>query len=137
MSFSDSILAELPFLREQAESLMLDAGKALRPVTPEQWVLVGSVETLATADLFASRCKVQTPAAQPSESEVGGRTAVEVRTELHLPASTAPLAVGDVWEFTAVHPLSLAIVGQRLRVTAPVAGTLKTARRYSVEEVVS
>lgn len=114
---------------------MLDAGTALRP--NGGWVIVDGVEVQATDTLFVSRCKVQTSAVMARESEVGGRTAVEVRTELHLPASSAPLAVGDLWEFATVHPLSLQVVGQRLRVTAPVAGTLKTARRYSVEEVVS
>lgn len=115
---------------------MLDTGKALRPTGG--WTVVGGIEVPATTSLFTSTpCKIQTSEVQPRESEVGGRTAVEVRTELHLPASSAPLAVGDLWEFTAVHALSLQVVGQRLRVTAPVAGTLKTARRYSVEEVVS
>lgn len=114
---------------------MLDSGTALRPTGG--WTVVNGVEVPATAPLLSSRCKVQTRAIQARESEVGGRTAVEVRTELHLPADTAPLAVGDVWEFTAVHALSLSVVGQRLRVTAPVAGTLKTARRYQVEEAVT
>lgn len=135
MSLQAAIEAELPFLRAEAESLMLDTGNALRPTGG--WVVVGGIEVQATDTLFASPCKVQTRAIQAREAQVGGRTAVEVRTELHLPADTAPLAVGDLWEFTTVHALSLSVVGQRLRVTAPVAGTLKTARRYQVEEVVS
>lgn len=122
---------------------MLDTGKALRP-TGEGFVYdeIAQTDVEATEPLFGTteepvRCKVQTRQVQARESEVGGRTAVEVRMELHLPATTAPLAVGDLWEFVTVHPLSLSIVGQRVRVTAPVAGTFKTARRYEVEEVVS
>ena len=115
---------------------MLDTGKALHPTGG--YTVVDGVEVPATTPMFDSTpCKVQTSGVQALDSEVGGRTVVEVRTVLHLPASSAPLAVGDLWEFTAVHALSLQTVGQRLRVTSPVAGTLKTARRYSVEEVVS
>lgn len=115
---------------------MLDTGKALRPTGG--YTVASGIEVPATSDLFsATRCKVQSSQVMAQESEVGGRTAVEVRMELHLPASSAPLVVGDLWEFTAVHALSLQVVGQRLRVTSPVAGTLKTARRYSVEQVVS
>lgn len=134
------LISAIPEMRLLAESLMVDAGKALRPTGEWEMLDIGledDVEVEVTVPLFESRCKVQTRQVQARESEVGGRTAVEVRTELHLPADTAPLAVGDLWEFVTVHPLSLQVVGQRLRVTSPVAGTLKTARRYSVEEVVS
>jgi len=116
---------------------MLDAGKPLRPTGGFEYdgdQEVQATEPVAGFDPAGTRCKVQTRNVQPRESEVGDRTAVSVRTELHLPASTPPLARGDLWEFAAVHPLSLQQVGQRLRVVAPVAGTLKTARRYEVEE---
>lgn len=114
---------------------MLDTGTARR--LTGGWTVVDGVEVRAAADLFTSPCKIQTRQIQPRESEVGGRTAVEVSTELHLPADTAPLEVGDLWELTAVNFLSLAVVGTRYRVTAPVDGTFKTARRYAVERVVS
>lgn len=127
--------------RSRAESLMLDHGTALHPTggkTYDPDADNGNGADVDTYDeLFASRCKIQSRNVEPRSSEVGGRTAVEVRTELHLPASTPALEVGDVWEITEAHPLSFSEVGQRLRVTAPVAGSLKTARRYVVEEVVS
>ena len=127
--------------RALAESLMLDTGKALRPTGGYVYDPAANNGTggdvLATTQVFTSRCKVQTRSIQAQDAEVGGRTAVTVRTELHLPASSAPLRVGDMWEFTAVDALSLARVGQRVRVIGPVAGTLKTAARYEVEEVVS
>lgn len=130
------LVSAIPEMRMLAESLMLDEGSALRPLE-NQWDVIDGIEVPATEPLFDSRCKIQTREVQARESEVGGRTAVEVRMELHLPADTDPLAVGDLWEITAAHALSLSMVGQRLRVTAPVAGTLKTARRYQVEEAVT
>lgn len=129
------VVAALPEMRRMAESLMLDAGRSLRPTGG--WEVVDGVEVQAADLLFASSCKIQTRQVRPREVEVGGRTAVEVRIELHLPVSTAPLEVGDLWEITTVHALSLAATGTRYRVTAPVDGSLKTARRYAVERVVS
>lgn len=125
--------------RFAAESLMLDTGKAMRPTGELIYddVLQREVEQFDESFGFTSRCKVQSRNVQPHAAEVGARTSVEVSTELHLPASTPALEVGDVWEFTAAHPLSFAGVGQQVRVIAPVAGSLKTARRYQVEEVVS
>jgi hypothetical protein len=115
---------------------MLDNGEALRPLA-NKWVVVDGIEVPATEMLFWSRCKIQTRQVQAAESQVGGRTAVEVRMELHLPANTEPLAVGDLWEITYPHELSFAAEGDRYRVTAPVDGTLKTARRYQIERVAS
>lgn len=132
------LTAILPQLRAQAESLMLDTGKALRPNGGTEYDPVFKVDVDLYDDLFGPvACKVQTRNVLPRESEVGGRTSTSVRTELHVPARSPRLEVGDVWEFVTVHPLSLTVVGQRVRVVAPVAGTLKTAARYEVEEVVS
>lgn len=135
MTLQAAILAELPYLRTQAESLMVDAGQASRPTGGYEYE--GGEDVLAAEDLFESPCKIQTRNLVAREAEVGGRTSVSVRTELHLPASTDPLEAGDLWEITAAHALSLSAVGQVLRVIGPVAGSLKTARRYEVEEVVS
>lgn len=127
--------------RRAAERLMLDQGKAMRPTGGTAYDPSADNGKGADVDqyapLFESHCKIQTENVEARTSEVGARTAVEVRTELHLPADTAPLMVGDIWEMTAPHALSFAAAGQRLRVTAPVAGSFKTARRYVVEEVVA
>lgn len=127
----------LPSFRTDAEAEMQDTGKALRPTGGKVYDPDTQSEVGATADLFTSKAKAQTRNLTAREAEVGGRTSTSVRIELHLPADTAPLTVGDLWEWTAVHPMSLSVVGQRLRVIGPVAGTLKTAARYEVEEVVS
>lgn len=123
-----------------AERQMLDSGTAKRPTGGYAYDpdanggTGGDVE--ATSDLFSSACKIQNRNLVAREAEVGDRTAVTVRTELHLPIDSAPLARRDVWEITAVHERSVATVGERFRVIAPVDGTLKTARRYEVERVV-
>ena len=116
---------------------MLDAGQALRP-TADEPVYDDDLQrsVLPTGLLFTSRCKIQARELQARDAEVGGRTATTVRLELHLPAATPPLDVGDLWEVTAVHPLSTARL-TRYRVLAPTGKTLATASRYEIEEVVS
>lgn len=127
--------------QRRAERNYVDTGTAKRPTGGYVYDPAANGGTggdvQATADLFTSPCKVQARNLVARESEVGGRTAVYVRTELHLPASTAPLEVGDLFEFTVTDALSLVTAGQRVRVTGPVTGSLKTARRYEVEEVLT
>lgn len=133
MSAASAILAG----RRAAEALMLDAGTASRP-TGETHYNPDLQQSVPTMDvLFPSRCKIQArDILQAQEREVGGRTAVTVRLELHLPASTPPLMVGDIWDLTETHPLSTARLTQ-YRVLAPVGKTLATASRYEIEEIVS
>lgn len=129
------LTAALPDLRAHAESMMLDTGKALRPTGERIYdkILQREVEQFDDSFGFTSRCKVQDGGLSAAEAEVGGRTSTETRPKLHLPASTPPLSVDDIWEMTTVHPLSLEVVGTRYRIVAPAHGGLKTARRYEVE----
>jgi hypothetical protein len=121
--------------RLAAEALMLDAGTAKRPTGPPEYV--DGVDTIPYDDLFTSACKVQTSGLSALAAEVGARTSVAVRTELHLPAATAPLTVGDLFTVTTPHALSSVPTGTAYRVVAPVGKTFATARRYQVEEVVT
>jgi hypothetical protein len=89
-------------------------------------------------DLFTSKAKIQTRNLQAREAEAGGRTAITVRVELHLPVSAPAVERGDVWEVTAVSPLSdRQLIGRKFVVIAPVGKSFATARRLEVEEVVA
>ena len=114
---------------------MLDAGAAKRPTGAAEYV--DGVDTFTYDALFTSACKIQTSGLSALDAEVGGRMSVAVRTELHLPASTAPLTVGDVFVVTTPHSLSTVPADATYRVVAPVGKTFATARRYQVEEVVT
>lgn len=135
MTILAAIAAELPYLRAEAEALMLDAGTAKRPTGG--YTYVDGEEVLATADLFSSPCKIQNRHLVAQEEQVGERTSVSVRTELHLPVATAALTVGDLFVVTTPHALSTVPADAVYRVTGPVGKTLSTARRYEVEEVVT
>lgn len=117
-----------------AESLMTDSAVAKR-ITGTAYNPATQADEPTTSTLFTSKCKVQTTGTLGSiNSEVGGRTATEVRVEVHLPASTAALTVGDL---LTVNPSSGSTsAATTYRVTAPFEGTHKTARRYVVERVI-
>lgn len=114
---------------------MLDAGTAKRPTGGSTYT--AGVDVEAFTDLFSSVCKIQGSGLQAQTDEVGARTATTVPLELHLPAATAALRVGDVFTVTTPHSVSTVPSGTTYRVTAPVEGSFRTARRYHVERTVS
>lgn len=134
MSLTDSLSRG----RLAAEALMSDAG-TMRRATGNTTQDPDTGSTVPEfADLFTSKAKIQTRNLVAQTREVGGRTAVTVRVELHLPISAPAVTVGDVWEVTAVGALSdTQLLGRKFRVVAPVAKSLATARRLEVEEIVS
>lgn len=138
MTIYDAISAELPYLRAEAESLMTDTCTVRRDTgDTAQNPGTGTVEPVYT-DLFSSPCKVQARSLVALDAEVGGRTATTVRLELHLPVASAAVKTGDVAEITAVGALSdSTLVGREFMITAPVAKSFATARRYEVEEIVA
>lgn len=124
--------------RRAAEALMLDEGRALRPIGQEYDPAQQAQVTTYDPDFgFTSRCKLQSRVLVAQEAQAGGRTVTTARLELHLPIDTEPLTTGDVWELTARDPQSSAAVGHRFRVQGPHEKTMATARRYDIEAVVS
>lgn len=136
--------AEMVDARAEAQVLMLDAGKALRPTGGYEYV--DGEEVLATEALFGSGepvcCKIKPPRLETREADAGGRTVVTIPGELHIPADPnhleyAAMTVGDLWEIVTVAPTSLTRVGRRYRITSETDGTSVTACRYAIERVVS
>jgi hypothetical protein len=136
--FGATVTGALPELQTMAESLMTDTVTVRRATgATTQDPDTGSTVPVYT-DLFTSKCKVQARSLQALTAEAGGRTATTVRLELHLPVSADAVQTGDVAEVTAVGALSdMQLLGRKFRITAPVAKSFATARRYEVEEVVA
>lgn len=120
--------------RSAAESLMVDYGRAERP-TGRDYDPTQQAEVDTYEPLFSSRCKIGGGQLGVLTEEAGGRTVTTARLRVDLPVETEPLEVGDVWVMTEVSPESTSVVGRRYRVTKPVDGTFRTARRYDVEVV--
>lgn len=74
----------------------------------------------------------------PHESQVGGRTSVEVRRELHIPVTSPATEVGMVARCIAVDATSdPSLLGAELTLAGPAPGSQTTARRLAVVEVIS
>ena len=137
VTFGDDIRAALPDMRMHAESLMFDTGEALRPFGEPTYNPATQQDEYERISLFTSKCKIQARSLAPGEHQVGERTAVTIRLELHLPTDTPPLTTGDEWRMRTVDGLSTVPVDRVYRVVAPVEKSLTTSRRYSIEEVVA
>ena len=133
MTLADDLLGALPFLREQAESLMVDRCRIERPgevvTDPETGVVSPSFELV-----YEGPCKVQQTLAQSSSQESGGAVFTVQDTALHVPVGAGPVAPGDrATMLTGVY--NPALVGNVYRVTDLYEKSLQTAQRLRVEEL--
>lgn len=93
--------------------------------------------------LFTSKCKVRIGALGslvPTAKERldGGREVTQLRSVMHLPVDAPRLEPNDIGELIAVGDVSdLQLLGRSYRVVAPIGQTYATARRFSVEEILS
>ena len=137
MSLGADIAAQLPFLRTQAESMMVSAGVVRRatgamtedPVTLEQ---VPAYDTIYTG---IARYKAANT--QAGRSEIPGAIVVDQSATLSLPVGApgaGDVRVNDIWECTA-NPFDASLIGKRVRVTGVHSQTHATAHRFPVEEV--
>jgi hypothetical protein len=139
VSLYDSVRAELPFLRAQAESLMTDTFAAYSPNgTTED---ADDFQTTAFATETPTIGKIQASALQQSDTgtryvRVGTVDRPVVSGGLHIPIAAAPPKPGWEYQCTAIGPTSdPSLLGRRWRVVDAPAKTHATARRLDVVEV--
>lgn len=93
--------------------------------------------------LFTTPAKVRIGALGslvPTSKELleGGTELTQLRSVVHIPFDAPPLLPNDIGVVTAVGDFSdMQLLGKQLRVVAPIGQTYATARRFSVEEVLS
>ena len=134
MSFVEDIVNVLPFLRSQAESLMIDACTVERPgelVTDAE----GNVSP-ALSLVYEGECKVQKTATQAANPSAGGHQFTLQDSRVDFPVSAGPLAVDDVVTLTA-SVLDPQLAGRSFRVTELFHKSYATAQRTTVSEVVA
>ena len=95
-------------------------------------------EVQAVSLLFTTKGRVKVTANQPRESEVGGRTSVEVHRELHIPVGSPEVPEGAIARCIAADPSSdPTLLGASLVLSGPAPGSQTTARRIVVKEVLT
>lgn len=140
MSLYDAIVGELPFLRGEAESRMVDTfvievvtGSVYDP-DPEVQGYVDTYEVLFTTPGYVA----PSSGILSSSSEVGGRTALEARREVRIPWSSAAVPPDAVARCVAVGPLTPPRhLGARYRVGGSDGASQGTACHLEIVEVLS
>jgi hypothetical protein len=123
----------LPFLREQADSTMIDACVIERPgapvTNPDTGVVTPSVTTV-----YTGKCKVQSKEATAATPNAGGAMFTVVSRQVHIPMNAADVKDGDVVRMTA-SLLNTFTVGKRYRVEGFTPDSFDTAARLPVKEL--
>jgi hypothetical protein len=122
----------MPFLREQADSAMLDTCTVHRPGVPVT-DSNGNVTQTPTL-LYTGPCKFQQTLAQSSNPVAGGHAYTVQDTRWDTPVGEGPFEVGDVVTVVGAV-LDPQLVGRVFRVTDPFHKTGATAQRTRVEAV--
>lgn len=120
----------LPFLRTQAEALMLDTCTVHRPGEPVTDPGTGVVTTPLTL-VYTGKCKFQQTLAQSSNPVAGGHQFTVQDTRWDTPVGVGPFLVDDVVTATA-SLLDPDLVGSVFRVTDLFHKTAATAQRTRV-----
>ena len=131
--------AEVAEFRAMAEARMLDTCDIkYKTGETEQDPVTGEVVPIyATRFSTKSRTVVRKGLATRS-SEVGGRTAVVIEREHHIPVGSPKVYPGDVAVMTSVHETSdPTLAGVTLILDGPAPGSQTTARRLQVSEVIA
>lgn len=123
----------VPFLREQAESLMLDTCTITRPGTPVTDPETGTVTNTST-EVYAGKCKVQSKDSATATPDAGEHTFTVVSRQVHIPANAANVKDGDVVTITA-SLLNAFTVGKKYRVEGFTPDSMDTAARMPVKEI--
>lgn len=138
MTLFDDIARELPVLREQAESRMVDEWALMVSLGMEYDPEVGE-EVEQFALLFNTKARVKVVGGLAvREAEVGARTSVQVVREFHIPVTSAAVPTGAVAFPISIHETSdPTLVDTTLRLDGPAPGSQTTARRLQVSEVLT
>lgn len=88
--------------------------------------------------LFTTQGRLKVSGNVARDSEVGGRTSVETRRELHIPVTSPAAPANAVAQCTAIHATSdPTLLGTIVRLAGPAPGSQTTARRLEVTEVLT
>lgn len=136
--FGASLTDVLPDLRVMAESRMLDTC-AIKYQTGTTTDPVTGSDTPVYTTRFSTKCRVKVAEGLSARQEdAGGRTAVTVVRELHIPVSSAAVEPGDIAVMTAIDDTSdPTLAGATLVLDGPAPGSQTTARRLQVSEVIA
>lgn len=133
MSLGDDVVAVLPLLRAEAESLMRDRCVIERPGALVTDPETGDV-TPSMTEVYSGKCKIQSKDSATATPDAAEASFVVVSRQVHIPAGAADVRNNDVVTVTAsvLNPFG---VGRRYRVEGFTPDTFDTAARIPVKEI--
>jgi len=131
VTFAEDVIGVLPFLRTQAESLMVDACTITRPGDPVTDPETGDV-TAGEVVVYSGKCKVQSKDSSVATPDAAGAGFVIVSRQVHIPANAADVQNDDVVTITASR-LNVFTVGKQYRVEGFEPDSFDTAARLPVK----
>lgn len=133
---AERLNARLARGRAMAEARMVDTFEIGMPTGEREYDPAEQADIDVVEPLFTTKGRVKASRGQAArEAQVGGRTAVSVSRELHIPVDSPAVPTGAVAVCTAVHwTTDPTLLGARLRLSGPAPGSATTARRLQVEE---
>ena len=133
MTLGDDVVATLPLLRAQAESLMRDTCTITRPGVPQLDENTGLL-TAPEALVYEGKCKVQSKDSSTASLDAGGAVFRVVSRQVHIPVGVADVRNDDVVTVTAslLNPFG---VGRKYRVEGFTPDSFDTAARIPVKEI--
>ena len=135
MSVLADVLAHLPAMRAEAESLMVDTVTFAAPGTETYDDTTGEYVTTPGATIYNGPCKVQVTDVIPRDATVGEQQVVVERTLIHIPWDAVEVPANSVGEITAVAAGSGSVLGRRYRVIGSHDKSYATATRIPCEVV--
>lgn len=128
------IVGALPFLREQAESLMLDTCTITRASGETTIDRETGLPTTTYTTIYTGKCKVQSEAVVTLTPNSGDHRYTVDRWMVHVPVSAGGIKVGDTITITA-SALDPANIGRKFKIVGLFHKSMATAQRIPVEEV--
>lgn len=127
MTLNSAIAAELPFLRAEAEALLVDEFEFGNYGAGWHYDEDAGEDVRDFTTLFTSPGKLMTTTA-PGDVEVGGRTSTQISRTLHIPVDTPAVPAGTVARRSGRPDL---------QILAELTHPQPKTRRFAVEEVLS
>lgn len=127
MTLAAAIAAELPFLRAEAEALMVDEFE-MRAYGEWRYDAEAGRDVRDYTVVYTTPGRLLTSTA-PGEAEAAGRTVLSIDRTLHVPADKPTVPAGMV-----AHRI---VDGAEYRILADITSSHPKSRRFAVEEVLS
>lgn len=102
------------------------------------WEYVDGVDVQTVTPLFTTKARLTERGTVVRDAQVGERTAVETRRELHIPWNSPATPANAVAQCTAIAASTdPTLLGTIVRLAGPAPASQKTARRLEVVEILT